>query len=105
MNGGPLKPIADHDPGLFDLVSRTRDFTFRDGALPARIKYLVAMALDAAHGATGGVVSLARQALEHGASKEEVLETLHVAYYLSGVGSVYTAAAALGEILGNPGKP
>jgi alkylhydroperoxidase/carboxymuconolactone decarboxylase family protein YurZ len=104
MNGGPLKPIADHDPGLFDLVSRTRDFTFRDGALPARIKYLMAMAFDAAHGAAGGVTSLARQAMEHGASKAELLEALHVANYLSGVGSVYIGAAALGEILADPGN-
>jgi alkylhydroperoxidase/carboxymuconolactone decarboxylase family protein YurZ len=102
MNAGPLKPIADHDPGLFDLVTRSRDFTFRDGALPARIKYLIAMALDAAHGTAAGAASLARQAMEHGASKEEVLETLHVAHYISGVGSVYTAAAGLGEILGEP---
>jgi len=104
MNAGPLKPIADHDPGLFDLVSRSREFALRDGALPARIKYLIAMALDAAHGTVAGVASLARQALEHGASKEEVLEALHVANYISGAGCVYTAAAGLGEIFGEPAK-
>jgi alkylhydroperoxidase/carboxymuconolactone decarboxylase family protein YurZ len=96
----PLQPIKDHDPELFALVSQSRDFSFRDGALPSRVKYLIAMALDAAHGTSAGVAALARQALEHGANKEEVLETLHVANFISGVGSVYAAAAGLGEILG-----
>jgi alkylhydroperoxidase/carboxymuconolactone decarboxylase family protein YurZ len=105
MSAHPLQPIKDHDPGLFELVSREREFTFRDGALPARTKYLIAMALDAAHGAAGGVASLARLALEHGAGKEELLEALHVANFVSGVGSVYTAAAALCEILEKAGKP
>jgi len=105
MNAHPLQPIQDHDPALFELVSRSREFTFQDGALPARIKYLIAVALDAAHGAAGGVASLARQALDHGAGKEELLEALHVANFVSGAGSVYTAAAGLGEILGGPAKP
>jgi alkylhydroperoxidase/carboxymuconolactone decarboxylase family protein YurZ len=100
MSVHPLQPIKDHDPGLFDLVSRARDFTFRDGALPSKVKCLIAMALDAAHGSSAGVASLARQALDHGASREELLETLHVANFVSGVGSVYTAAAGLGEMLG-----
>ena len=104
MSTHPLQPIMDHDPALFELVSREREFTFRDGALPARTKYLIAMALDAAHGAANGVASLARLALEHGASREELFEALHVANFVSGVGSVYTAAAALGEMLGKPGK-
>ena len=104
MSPHPLKPIEDHDPGLFDLVSREREFTFRDGALPARTKYLIAMALDAAHGTTAGVAALARQALAHGASKEELLETLHVGNFISGVGCVYTAAAGLGDILGASGE-
>jgi alkylhydroperoxidase/carboxymuconolactone decarboxylase family protein YurZ len=100
MEVHPLKPIQDHDPGLFELVSREREFTFEDGALPGRIKYLIAMALDAAHGTSAGVASLARQALERGASKEEILETVRVANFISGAGSVYTAAAGLGDILG-----
>jgi alkylhydroperoxidase/carboxymuconolactone decarboxylase family protein YurZ len=104
MNVHPLQPIQEHDPGLFELVSRTRDFTFADGALPARIKYLIAMALDAAHGTTAGVASLGRQALELGASKQELLEALRVANFISGAGSVYTAAAGLRELLGATGK-
>ena len=47
-----------------------------------------------------GVKSLAQQAMEAGATKEEITEALRVAQYLSGVGCVYTAAQALGELFG-----
>ena len=56
------------------------------------------MALDAERGTTQGVKSLAQQAMQAGASKEEVTEALRVALYIDGVGTVYTAAPALDEL-------
>ena len=41
----------------------------------------------------------ASRAMKAGATKEEIMETLRVAQYISGVGSAYTAAQALKEIL------
>jgi alkylhydroperoxidase/carboxymuconolactone decarboxylase family protein YurZ len=57
------------------------------------------MALDATHGASAGVTSLARQALRAGATREELLEAVGVAGYIGGVGSVYTASIGLAEVL------
>jgi len=91
----PLKIFEDLDPDLLELVNRTSELALADGALPKKVKLLIAMALDAAHGAVGGVASLAQQAMQAGATKEEVAEALRVAQYVSGVGSVYTAAHAL----------
>jgi alkylhydroperoxidase/carboxymuconolactone decarboxylase family protein YurZ len=56
------------------------------------------MALDASHGTVQGVNALAQAAMQAGATKEEITETLRVAQYISGVGSVYTAAHALKEL-------
>ncbi len=95
----PLKPLEDLDPKLFSLVQETRQLAFSDGALPKKFKILIAMAFDAAHGKVEGVKSLAQQAMEAGATKEEIAETLRVAQYSSGVGSLYTAAKALRELL------
>jgi alkylhydroperoxidase/carboxymuconolactone decarboxylase family protein YurZ len=53
------------------------------------------MALDASHGTVEGVRSLAQQSMQAGATKKEVMEALRVVHYISGVGSVYTAAAGL----------
>ncbi|UCF96153.1 MAG: carboxymuconolactone decarboxylase family protein [Spirochaetaceae bacterium] len=99
MDRHPLEIIRKLDPEFFESVSQVREFTFKDGALSVKTKYLIAMALDAAHGAVGGVASLARQAIEHGASKEEIAEALHVANYISGVGSVFTASFGLAEVI------
>ncbi len=58
------------------------------------------MAFDASYGAVNGVKSLAQQALEAGATKEEITEALRVARHMSGVGCVYTAAQVLKELFG-----
>jgi alkylhydroperoxidase/carboxymuconolactone decarboxylase family protein YurZ len=103
MNGNPLETIKKLDPAFFDSVSQARELAFQDGALSAKAKYLIAMALDAAHGAAGGVTALAGQAREHGAGKEEIMEALQVANYISGIGCVYTASLGLAEVFkGNP---
>jgi len=98
MDRHPLDTIKKLDPEFFDFVVQSSERAYADGALSAKTKYLIAMALDAAHGAVGGVASLARQATKHGASKDEIMEALHVANYLSGVGSVYTASFGLAEV-------
>ncbi len=94
----PLKVIERSDPDLRRLVQSTNDFALAEGALPRKAKFLIAMALDAAHGAVDGVRSLADQALKAGATKEEIMETIRVAQYISGVGAVYTAARAFAEL-------
>jgi alkylhydroperoxidase/carboxymuconolactone decarboxylase family protein YurZ len=98
MPENPLKVFENVDPELLSVVEKTRELALSDGALPRKIKFLIAMALDASHGAVDGVKSLARAAMHAGATKEEVTEALRVAQFISGVGSVYTAARALDEL-------
>ena len=98
MPENPLKVFENLDPELLSVVEKTRELALSDGALPRKIKFLIAMALDASHGAVDGVKSLAQAAMHAGATKEEVTEALRVAQFISGVGSVYTAARALDEL-------
>jgi alkylhydroperoxidase/carboxymuconolactone decarboxylase family protein YurZ len=98
MDRHPLETIKKTDPEFFDKVAQSRDHVFKEGALPVKVKYLIAMALDAGHGAVGGVTSLARQAMQHGASKAEIMEALYIANFISGVGTVYTASQGLSEV-------
>ena len=93
----PLAILETIDPELLKVVRDTNAFALTDGALPRKIKFLIAMALDASQGAVEGVKTLAKQAMKAGATKEEITETLRVTQYISGVGSVYTAARALKE--------
>jgi alkylhydroperoxidase/carboxymuconolactone decarboxylase family protein YurZ len=95
MSEDPLKIIETLDPELLRLVEETSELALADGALPKKFKYLIALALDASLGAVQGVRALAQEATRAGATKKEIMETLRVAHYVSGVGSVYTAAQAL----------
>ena len=94
----PLQIFEETDPQLFKLIDSTGELALGDGALPRKYKFLIAMALDAAHGATEGVRALAQGAMQAGATKEEVSEALRVVYHINGVGSAYTAAPALREL-------
>jgi alkylhydroperoxidase/carboxymuconolactone decarboxylase family protein YurZ len=94
----PLKILEKADPELLKVVQSTNAFALADGTLPRKIKLLIAMTLDAAHGAAEGVKSLTQQAMQAGATKEEVVEALRVAQYVCGAGAVYTAARAFKEL-------
>jgi len=98
MSENPLKIFEKLDPEPLEMVENTRRLALTDGALSRKFKFLIAMALDASHGTVQGVKALAQAAMQAGATKEEITEALRVAQYISGVGSVYTAAHALKEL-------
>ena len=99
MAENPLKIFEKMDPELLRLVDTTRASALNDGALARKMKLLIAMALDASQGAVDGVRTLAQQALNAGATKEEIMEAVRVAQYICGVGCVYTAARAFKDVL------
>lgn len=99
----PLSTLRRLDPAFMNHLDGLDALVYADGALPRRIKLLMAMAFDAAHGAMGGVKALAGQAIEAGANEGEIAEALRVAFQLSGVGSLYTASIALKDVLEQPG--
>ncbi len=98
MAEGPLKIVEKLDMELLKNVEATQRLALEDGALPRKVKLLMAMALDASHGTVEGTRSLTQQAIKAGATKEEIMETVRVALYVSGAGSVYTAAHALKDL-------
>jgi alkylhydroperoxidase/carboxymuconolactone decarboxylase family protein YurZ len=100
MNEHPLSTMKRLDPEFMKHIDATDALVYADGALPRKIKLLMAMAFDAAEGAAGGVRALAEQAMMAGATKEEITEALRVAFHLSGVGCLYTASFGLKDLLG-----
>ncbi len=93
----PLEALGTIDPVMLKRVREADEFIYADGALPRKVKLLIAMAFDAAHGAANGVRSLAHQAKKAGATNQEIAEALRVASHLGGVGALYTASAGLKE--------
>ena len=77
MAENPLKTFEKLDPKLLKLVEDNRQLALSDGVLPKKFKLLIAMVLDASHGAVGGVTSLAKAAMQAGASQEEIAEAFN----------------------------
>jgi alkylhydroperoxidase/carboxymuconolactone decarboxylase family protein YurZ len=98
MNEHPLNTLMKLDPEFMGFMDQTNDMVYRDGALPKKIKLLMALAFDAAHGADQGVRALAQSAMRQGATKEEITEAIRVAYHLAGIGSLYTASNGLKDL-------
>ncbi len=98
MAENPLQILEKLAPELLKAVGDARALALNEGALPRKIKLLLAMALDASEGAVEGVRSLTELALKEGATKEEVMDALGVANYICGVGCVYTAARAFKDL-------
>ncbi len=94
----PLEMFEANDAVFYEAIGKNRDMAFSDGALSGKTKLLIGLAIDAVKSAENGVRSLAVAAMESGATKEEILETLRVAYFIGGAGAAYTAANALGEL-------
>jgi len=95
MNTNPLDPIKNLDGKLYDAIAVNRNLAFEDGALPKKIKLLIALAVDSAKGTAPGVASLVGQARVVGATDREIAEVFRVVHYICGAGSIYPSAAGL----------
>ena len=99
MADHPLSTLGKIDPDMMKLLKDQDEFIYGNGALPKKIKLLIALAFDAAHGAQNGVSALANAAIQEGATQQEIAETLRVAYHLAGVGTLYTASMGLKDVI------
>ncbi len=98
MPENPLSAAGKIDAKVLEHMKSTDDWVFADGALSKKVKLLIAMAFDAAHGAVGGVRGLAQRATKEGATAEEMAEVLRVAYVMTGVGAIYIGSQGLKEL-------
>ena len=89
-----FKVIKEKDPEFFKLVMQDMDKVFEKGALDTKYKVLIALAINAVRGQSGAVSHLSRMAKEFGATKEELAETLRVAYFEGGMFGLATGAYA-----------
>ena len=95
----PLQILHDSDSDLHASISGNRELAFGDGEISKKNKLLIALAIDISKRAENGIKSLALQAMAEGATKTEITETLRIAHFVCGAGAMYSAAAALKEVL------
>jgi alkylhydroperoxidase/carboxymuconolactone decarboxylase family protein YurZ len=89
-----IEALAERDPEFYRAVKSVAEAAAAPGALDAKTKTLITLALDASHGASEGVAVLARRARDLGASEEEIAEALRLAYFVAGNIVLVTSGAA-----------
>ena len=91
----PLDVYAEFDPKVIEYYKNLQDLTYGSGALQPKFKLLIAMAIDVEHGALQGAVALGGRAIKLGATREEIVEALRVAYQIGGNRALFTSSQVL----------
>ena len=105
MSANPLDIYKEFDSKVIESYNRLEDLVFCEGALSPKSKVLIALAIDVEHGALQGAMALGRRALKLGITKEEIIETLRVSYYVGGNRVLFTSAQVLQSLFKQEMRP
>lgn len=81
---GPLREIRQHIPDTWGGFVQLAQHAIADGAIPARIKEVFAVAIAVTDGCEGCIAHHAKAAVRAGASEQEFAEALGVALLMGG---------------------
>jgi AhpD family alkylhydroperoxidase len=90
-------------PNLMTPMGAVLDAVYKDGALSNKVKRLMSLAIALKGGTTNCILAQTLLALEAGASKEEILETLSVVVAMNGTSGVAESLRVI-KLLGELGK-
>lgn len=89
-----LVQLGQEIPGPMSGFARLHRKAVEDGALPAKVKEMMALAISITVGCDGCIAYHVHDAVQAGASRQELLETIGVALLMGGgPGSIYAAHA------------
>lgn len=92
---GAIRQVRQGAPDVMKAFSAMAQSATADGALDARTKELIALAIAVAIRCDGCVAFHAQAAVKHGATREEVMETMGMALYMGAGPSLMYAAQAV----------
>jgi len=90
-----MNMMGELNPELFEHYKKCDDNIQEDGALSAKVKVLMSLAVMAAQRCEPCCESQMRSALNHGATQEEIMETMNVVFITSGAPGVAACKRAL----------
>ncbi len=96
MLSGELKTLRAGAPDVMKAFSAIAQAALKPGALDVKTKELIALGISVAVRCDDCIAFHAKAAVQHGASREEILETLGMAIYLGAGPSAMYASHALG---------
>ena len=80
----PVAQLRNAIPGVFKAYADMHHAALSDGALPVKTKELIALAIAITRECDGCIARHARGALRHGATADEVAETIGVTILMNG---------------------
>lgn len=80
----PARDLREHIPDVIGAYANMQRAAMADGALPAKFKELIALAVAVTRECDGCIAAHAKGAARQGATEEEVAEALGVAVVLNG---------------------
>ena len=89
-----VNEYGNFDSIFCEQVKKVIEMAMAPGALDAKTKVLIVLALDTLKGASEGVKVLATQARELGATDQELAETIRLAYFVAGMDPLKTGLNA-----------
>jgi AhpD family alkylhydroperoxidase len=95
-----LNMMGQLNPDMFEHYKKCEDGIQQDGAISAKVKVLMALAVMASQRCDACCESQMRSALHHGATKEEIMETMNVIFITSGAPGVASCRKALKHMEG-----
>jgi alkylhydroperoxidase/carboxymuconolactone decarboxylase family protein YurZ len=105
VSANPLDAYKEFDPKTIECWKNLQELTFSAGTLSPKFKLLIAMAIDVEHGSIQGATVLGHRAIKLGATKEEIVEALRVAYQIGGNRALFTSALLLQNLFKKPSQP
>jgi AhpD family alkylhydroperoxidase len=81
---GPARELRSKIGGTYEGFAQMHRSALADGALPGKVKELMALAISVVEQCDGCIAAHARGAARRGASEEEVVEALAVAILMAG---------------------
>ncbi len=92
---GAIKEVRLGTPEVMKAFSAMAEAATRAGALDTKTKELIALAISVAIRCDGCVAFHSKAAVKHGATREEVMETMGMALYMGAGPSLMYAAQAV----------
>jgi AhpD family alkylhydroperoxidase len=90
-----LETLGELDPEFLHKYKRCDHKLLSDGALPAKVKIMIALAVVASKQCERCTVVQMQSALKNGATKEEIMEVMDVIFITSGAPAVAACRDAL----------
>lgn len=90
-----LETLGELEPESLQKYGMCNDKILSDGALPAKTKILMSLAVVASKQCERCVISQMQSALKNGATKEEIMEAMDVIFITSGAPAVAACRDAL----------